>query len=372
MEHIGQRIKDLRKKADLTQDRLADYLGVSAQAISKWELGQTAPDLALIAPLCRVLGVTADELLGIGQEDGAQKETEESLAFFRNPENIDPRVLYPKCLSAAKDYPKSLWVQFWLATAEEGLSDYEKSEEKKEEWLDAAEKRYRLVLEETKDESIRSSTLNHMVFLLLKRGRREEAADTARLSPQADYLLQFCLEGEERILHLQRQASVKLAEFLNVFSSFNQDTDSLPLLELQEKLLGLIFPDGNYLRFFNWLIPVLEREAVLLTRAGREEEAVEKLRAYCDAELARDAVNMPPEPIPYTTPLFDRLKQTNDAPLIVSSLSLPVSVCHFLFGSDFAPLRKRADFKALCAKFEKDEDLLRKLFDAWEKRDPAG
>ena len=66
MEHIGQKIKDLRKKAEMTQDRLADYLGVSAQAVSKWELGQTAPDLSLIAPLCRVLGVTADELLGIG------------------------------------------------------------------------------------------------------------------------------------------------------------------------------------------------------------------------------------------------------------------------------------------------------------------
>ena len=67
MEHIGQRIKDLRKKADMTQDRLADYLGVTAQAVSKWELGQAAPDLALIAPLCRVFGVTADELLGIGR-----------------------------------------------------------------------------------------------------------------------------------------------------------------------------------------------------------------------------------------------------------------------------------------------------------------
>ena len=39
MEHIGQKIKDLRKKADLAQDRLADYLGVSAQAVSKWECG---------------------------------------------------------------------------------------------------------------------------------------------------------------------------------------------------------------------------------------------------------------------------------------------------------------------------------------------
>ncbi|MBQ4193831.1 MAG: helix-turn-helix transcriptional regulator, partial [Clostridia bacterium] len=60
MEHIGQKIKDLRKKADLTQDRLADYLGVSAQAVSKWECGIATPDLSLIAPLCRVLGCSAD------------------------------------------------------------------------------------------------------------------------------------------------------------------------------------------------------------------------------------------------------------------------------------------------------------------------
>ena len=39
MNGIRQKIKDLRKKADMTQDRLADYLGVSAQAVSKWELG---------------------------------------------------------------------------------------------------------------------------------------------------------------------------------------------------------------------------------------------------------------------------------------------------------------------------------------------
>ena len=68
MDHIGQKIKELRKKADMTQDRLADYLGVSAQAVSKWEVGSASPDLSLIVPLCRVFGVTADELLGIAEE----------------------------------------------------------------------------------------------------------------------------------------------------------------------------------------------------------------------------------------------------------------------------------------------------------------
>ncbi|MBR4895167.1 MAG: helix-turn-helix transcriptional regulator, partial [Clostridia bacterium] len=76
MEHIGQKIKDLRKKADLTQDRLADYLGVSSQAVSKWEVGQASPDLALIAPLCRVFGCSADELLGIGQEKEDEREAQ--------------------------------------------------------------------------------------------------------------------------------------------------------------------------------------------------------------------------------------------------------------------------------------------------------
>ena len=76
MEHIGQKIKTLRKTADLTQEGLAELLGVSAQAVSKWEVGSASPDLALIAPLCRVFGVTADELLGI--EGGRREERQEA------------------------------------------------------------------------------------------------------------------------------------------------------------------------------------------------------------------------------------------------------------------------------------------------------
>ena len=41
MDHIGQKIKDLRKKADMTQDHLADSLAVSTQAVSKWECEET-------------------------------------------------------------------------------------------------------------------------------------------------------------------------------------------------------------------------------------------------------------------------------------------------------------------------------------------
>ena len=62
---IGEKIKELRKKNDLTQEKLADYLCVSYQAVSKWECGLSSPDLSLIVPLAKLLRVTTDELLGM-------------------------------------------------------------------------------------------------------------------------------------------------------------------------------------------------------------------------------------------------------------------------------------------------------------------
>ncbi|MBO5299217.1 MAG: helix-turn-helix transcriptional regulator, partial [Clostridia bacterium] len=48
MNNIGQRIRELRKKNDLTQEVLADFLGVTYKAVSKWECGLSMPDLSLI------------------------------------------------------------------------------------------------------------------------------------------------------------------------------------------------------------------------------------------------------------------------------------------------------------------------------------
>ena len=60
---IGDNIRVLRIKAGMTQSRLAERLGVTDQAVSKWETGAASPDLSLIVPLTRLFGVTADALL---------------------------------------------------------------------------------------------------------------------------------------------------------------------------------------------------------------------------------------------------------------------------------------------------------------------
>lgn len=62
MTHLNQKIAECRRKQGLTQEQLATQLGISAGAISKWENGNTTPDISLLAPLARALHITMDEL----------------------------------------------------------------------------------------------------------------------------------------------------------------------------------------------------------------------------------------------------------------------------------------------------------------------
>ena len=62
-ETIGNRIAKFRKEKNKTQEDLANLLGVSSQAVSKWENDASCPDISLLPQLCEVLGITADELL---------------------------------------------------------------------------------------------------------------------------------------------------------------------------------------------------------------------------------------------------------------------------------------------------------------------
>jgi class 3 adenylate cyclase len=69
LSELGQRIRAQREKCRLRQNDLAAALQVSPQAVSKWERGENAPDITLLAPLAKLLGVSADWLLGGYAED---------------------------------------------------------------------------------------------------------------------------------------------------------------------------------------------------------------------------------------------------------------------------------------------------------------
>lgn len=63
MNTMGSRIAARRKEKGMTQEELALKMGVSAQAVSKWENDASCPDISLLPRLCRIMGITSDELL---------------------------------------------------------------------------------------------------------------------------------------------------------------------------------------------------------------------------------------------------------------------------------------------------------------------
>ncbi|MBR3660882.1 MAG: helix-turn-helix transcriptional regulator [Bacilli bacterium] len=60
---IGKKIMELRKKKGLSQEQLADKVGVARQTISKWELGETSPDLKQAKELSEIFNISLDELV---------------------------------------------------------------------------------------------------------------------------------------------------------------------------------------------------------------------------------------------------------------------------------------------------------------------
>ena len=64
-QSMGKRIMQLRKEKGYTQEQLAEMMGVSAQAVSKWENDVSCPDISILPQLAEKLGVSTDELLGV-------------------------------------------------------------------------------------------------------------------------------------------------------------------------------------------------------------------------------------------------------------------------------------------------------------------
>ena len=90
-EKIGKFIAKLRKEKNMTQNELAESLGITDRAISKWENGRGMPDLSLLTPLCEILGVSINELLSGERLD--KKDYQEKLEenFINTIDYIDKK-----------------------------------------------------------------------------------------------------------------------------------------------------------------------------------------------------------------------------------------------------------------------------------------
>lgn len=98
---IGKFIAECRKKNNFTQLQLAEKLGITDRAVSKWERGKSLPDAAIMLDLCALLNITVNDLLSgeVISMDNQNKRTEELLLeMAKQKEESDKRLLFSEIL----------------------------------------------------------------------------------------------------------------------------------------------------------------------------------------------------------------------------------------------------------------------------------
>ncbi len=115
--NIGENIRKHRREANLTQEQLAEKLGVSFQAISRWENETTYPDMELLPAIAKFFGISVDQLLGCPEEE-KEKSSEKALHDLAVATYEDP-IDKEKIISIIRDIRRNhlessqLW-RFWL------------------------------------------------------------------------------------------------------------------------------------------------------------------------------------------------------------------------------------------------------------------
>lgn len=112
--NLGNKLKELRKGKNISQEKFADFIGVSYQAVSKWENNITSPDILLLPEIARYFGISVDELLEVEQIDADKCFEEYRLKaeeLFCNGKRLE---IIPIWLEAYKKLPNDIRVQEML------------------------------------------------------------------------------------------------------------------------------------------------------------------------------------------------------------------------------------------------------------------
>lgn len=184
--HIGETIYQLRKKHGMTQDQLACKVGVSAGAVSKWENGNSAPDIFLLAPLARALHTTLDTLLSFqaepSQEELARMKQELTGAFLQEGYAAGEA----RGRAYLHDYPNSMQLKLIAA----GLNNmYLMMEGEFSEEFVAVKKRECLALlqevADSRDPELRPQALVVIAYIEMGLGHYEESERALKELPRS-------------------------------------------------------------------------------------------------------------------------------------------------------------------------------------------
>ena len=208
MTSLSERLKLLRKQKDLTQEQLADYMGVSPQAVSRWETAATSPDISALPMLADLFEITVDELLGV---NAAAKQKEIAAVIAEAEDQIDRMITegpIMKLREALNKYPNNdrlltcLMYALYAASEDEDLCRAYDAE--------IVSIAYRIHQYST-DNRCRNESRRLLFRHYCDTNRKAEAMQIAEgmadIETCRERNLYWALEGEDRVDHLRGRIS---------------------------------------------------------------------------------------------------------------------------------------------------------------------
>lgn len=257
----------------------------------------TMPDLTLIVPMARLLGVTADELLSgtPGETDKRRAEFDSLCADWASYVKEES---YRMALQATAEYPGEYKYLLWLANTEMNMAYHTSFKEDSEaeysrEMMERAIVHNSIVFHDCGEDELREKAIWNTVVCCKCMKQYSRAKLFAEMLPEEksrhtrSKAMELCLQGEELVEHRKHTVYRRLESLCISLSGIYWFAEALEphveaAMDTTEAVLKAMFPDGNYLWFHKYLCCVYQHRAVFAVIQKEEEKAVDYLRTMLE------------------------------------------------------------------------------------------
>ena len=274
---IGTTIKRLRHNKNITQEQLAERLGVSTNAVSQWERDKTAPDISHLPMLANIFEVSADILLEIDLSKSKKKAEIENFTVKYQELHSQGKTAerLALCREMQKKYPNDETVCYYLMRVLQ--SGYAK--ESLDEIVLLGEQ---LMTSATME--YRTKAIRELFFTFLRVGDKEKALQYADMIPPSDDLRLHALEGAALVEHCQNyfygvcdQMYLYMNYLANADESGYTHEEKHALWETLYDTFYKVFPQKDFGFYHDRLARISFFMALESAKAGQMARALDEL-----------------------------------------------------------------------------------------------
>lgn len=172
---IAENVKQFRKEHSLTQEQLAEALGVTVGAVYKWEAGLSFPEIRLLMELADLFEVSVDVLLGYDQQNASVEAIASRIEQYRNEMKFQEALT--ECEKALKKYPNNFKVVFQSAITYQVVFIESRTEEALDKSVQLFRQAIGLLYQNQDDEISEVTILNSIAQNYMMAGKMEAALD---------------------------------------------------------------------------------------------------------------------------------------------------------------------------------------------------